>query len=244
MFTSDIKGVTGVKQSFYGNDDSCLFKFFVLWSEPQAAFVWGVGLGIHCICFVIVVISHLLIGILSSYKSDVPVAGAAGWRRELRAKISAIIISDLCCWVPFLVCCVLHTAEVVDMSPWYSTFSIVILPLNSVLNPILYTDHIFNKLIVLFNIGKKHFDAWKNVLLGMFDSETRDLRKGRTVDVQDPETGEVCEVQDSGSGELCEVQYPGSGEICEVQDLGSGETCEVQDLGSGETFEVQEPGSG
>eukprot|EP00116_Pleurobrachia_bachei_P003152 sb/3463414/ len=95
MFTNHEteRGVQGAKQSFYGNDALSVFKYFVLWSEPQAGFVWGLCLAIHCLCF-------------------------------------------LACWVPFLVCCVLHTAEVVDMTEWYSTFSIAIMPLNSVLNPI------------------------------------------------------------------------------------------------------------
>ena len=43
----------------------------------------------------------------------------------------------------------LHYFMIVDASPWYTTFSIVILPINSVLNPVLYDPYLgtlFDKL--------------------------------------------------------------------------------------------------
>jgi hypothetical protein len=36
----------------------------------------------------------------------------------------------------------LHYLEVVDATPWYSVFSMIILPINSVINPLLYNDFI------------------------------------------------------------------------------------------------------
>eukprot|EP00116_Pleurobrachia_bachei_P017520 sb/3477782/ len=54
--------------------------------------------------------------------------------------------------MPFLICCVLHTAEIMDMSPWYQIFSLNILPLNAILNPVLYSD-LFT---TVWNFIKKH----------------------------------------------------------------------------------------
>eukprot|EP00116_Pleurobrachia_bachei_P005246 sb/3465508/ len=41
-------------------------------------------------------------------------------------------------WVPFTVLCALHSLQLVDGTPWYGLFSVLILPLNSVINPIIY----------------------------------------------------------------------------------------------------------
>eukprot|EP00116_Pleurobrachia_bachei_P008182 sb/3468444/ len=174
MFTSEMIGVEGVKQSFYANDDSCIFKYFVLPSEPQAVFVWILGLAIHCLCFVIVVVCHLFILILSTRESAAAPQNALDRNRQLQSIISTIILTDFCCWFPFLMCCVLHTAEVVDMTEWYATFSIAIIPLNSVMNPILYTDlyksimeWISNKISVLVSAMTMMTEKWSNVVMLM-----------------------------------------------------------------------------
>eukprot|EP00116_Pleurobrachia_bachei_P000653 sb/3460915/ len=175
MFTSDIKGVQGTKQSFYGNDASCIFKYFVLWSEPQAGFVWGLGLVINCVCLVVVMVCHVAIAILTSREAQS--VDVADRNRKLQGKITAIILTDFCCWVPFLVCCILHTAEVVDMTPWYSIFSIAILPLNSVLNPILYSD-LYTRITGLVDVHKM-----TTFVLGMWNW----IKKGGSVGNVDEE---------------------------------------------------------
>ena len=58
----------------------------------------------------------------------------------MNRKISIIITTDFLCWMPFILICVLHYLELLDATPWYSIFSMVILPINSVINPLLYND--------------------------------------------------------------------------------------------------------
>ena len=59
---------------------------------------------------------------------------------RLQRKISIIILTDFLCWVPFVIICFLHTIGQIDASPWYALLSILILPVNSVINPLLYDD--------------------------------------------------------------------------------------------------------
>jgi hypothetical protein len=40
----------------------------------------------------------------------------------------------------------LHFLEILDATPWYSVFSMVVLPTNSVINPWLYDDFIIRKI--------------------------------------------------------------------------------------------------
>jgi hypothetical protein len=66
--------------------------------------------------------------------------------QKMNRRITIIITTDFCCWVPFIVICTLHFLEILDATPWYSVFSMVVLPINSVINPLLYDDTIIRKM--------------------------------------------------------------------------------------------------
>jgi hypothetical protein len=51
-------------------------------------------------------------------------------------------LTDFFCWAPFIVISALHYYLIVDASSWYATFSILILPINSVINPVLYDPYL------------------------------------------------------------------------------------------------------
>ena len=146
MFTNNYGGISQRFLGFYGNDPVCLFKFFVSPDEPQATFSWFI-LTANLICFGEISISYLIVSIITSTSSSSLSEGATGdhvRNRNLRLqrKVSVIILTDFLCWVPFIIICLLHTKEVVDASPWYALLSILILPINSVINPLLYDDTI------------------------------------------------------------------------------------------------------
>ena len=127
---------------FYGNDGVCLFKYFVQQDDPQLSFVWGI-LALNFFCFVIISICYIAIGIASSRSSKDLTRGNNQIQQRnnrMNRKIAIIITTDFLCWVPFIVICGLHFSEVLDATPWYSLFSIIILPINSVINPLLYDD--------------------------------------------------------------------------------------------------------
>ena len=136
------------KVDFYGNDGVCLFKYFVQNQDPQKLFVWSI-LVLNFICFVLISISYLFIGILSR-RSSKSVASSENNRQiaqrnnRMNQRIAMIITTDFLCWVPFILICILHSVEVIDATPWYSIFSMVILPINSVINPLLYDDVVTN----------------------------------------------------------------------------------------------------
>ena len=136
------------KLDFYGNDGVCLFKYFVQKQDPQRLFVWSI-LSLNFICFVFISISYLVIGILSR-RSSQSVASSnnnqqiAKRNSRMNRRITIIITTDFLCWIPFIVTCVLHSLEVIDATPWYAVFSMVILPINSVINPFLYDDALGN----------------------------------------------------------------------------------------------------
>ena len=138
------------KLDFYGNDGVCLFKYFVKDQDPQRLFVWSI-LTVNFVCFILITVSYVVIGLIS-HKSSKSLTQSGGNQqvsqrnRKMNRKISIIILTDFLCWIPFIVICVLHSIELLDAtpSPWYSLFSIIILPINSVINPLIYDDTISN----------------------------------------------------------------------------------------------------
>eukprot|EP00116_Pleurobrachia_bachei_P001290 sb/3461552/ len=168
MFSTDYGTVSGKKVSFYGNDPVCMFKFFVLSNDPQVVFVW-LYISLHLLCFVVVAVCHIFIVVLSKKAAD---GANRHSNNRLGHKVTLLCLTDFCCWIPFLICCALHTAEVVDMSPWYQVFSLNILPINSVLNPLLYSDtptKIFDVLrpVMIMERIRENFNYWPSIR-GMF----------------------------------------------------------------------------
>ena len=144
MFTNIHAGVSHETLGFYGNDPVCLFKFFVSSDEPQSAYSWSL-LATNFVCFGVISISYLAVFVITSASSLSQSQGVTGdmvrsRNNRLQRKISIIILTDFLCWVPFVIICFLHTIGQIDASPWYALLSILILPVNSVINPLLYDD--------------------------------------------------------------------------------------------------------
>ena len=101
MFSQDLdyKDLTEKvdKVEFYGNDGVCMFKYFVQNDDPQRLFVWSI-LTINFVCFVLISLSYLLIGILSR-KSSEGVASSQNKQiekrnRRMNQRIAVIIATD------------------------------------------------------------------------------------------------------------------------------------------------------
>ena len=117
----------------------------------------------------------------------------------MNQRIAFIITTDFVCWVPFIIICILHSAEVLDGTPWYSIFSIFFLPLNSVINPLIYDDTVTNliaapvKKIANLVSGSAVFqslrDRWSS-------AKQEDIELEHVVQVQDGEAaGTIAEAE-------------------------------------------------
>ena len=103
----------------------------------------------------------------------------------MEAKIAAIILTDFLCWVPLTAVCFLHFIEVIDATPWYPIFSSILLPLNSVINPVLYNRKIeraiFTHLLRMVEPAPQMVTSMRTVLSEVDEGGNTDtvrLRKG------------------------------------------------------------------
>jgi hypothetical protein len=173
------------KQDFYGNDGVCLFKYFVHKDDPQKEFVWAI-LAVNFACFIFISISYILIS-LASKDSSKDVASAQNKiriderNRKMNRRITIIIATDFCCWVPFIVICSLHSLQVLDATPWYSIFSMTVLPINSVINPLLYDDAVTGVLRATFQsistkfINSTIYQSWENYIANVGAAERQGI---------------------------------------------------------------------
>jgi len=200
------------KVDFYGNDGVCLFKFFVKNDDPQRDFVWTI-LALNLVCFILITVSYLFIGYLSQTSSSkIHLAGSNREifqrNRKIDRKISIIIATDFICWIPFIVICVLHSFEVLDATPWYGVSSVIILPINSVMNPLIYGNSlaILIKIKIPFQILKsfitrtKFYQTLTETLTREFQRIVQTLRTllGLSTTAETIELGEVVTTRQMG----------------------------------------------
>ena len=111
--------------------------------------VW-LMLCVNLVCFIFITVSYILINIttrLSLKRSGSNQnAHIQKGSREIQNRITLIIVTDFVCWVPFIMVSALHNLNLIDATHWYTTFAMTVLPLNSVINPLLY-DNKLRKLV-------------------------------------------------------------------------------------------------
>ena len=136
-----VSGVEGESVHFYGNSGVCVFKYLVTKTDPQKWFTVSVLLT-NLACFITISFSYIIIN-ARTIRSSQMLTGSKNKvlknrNRKLQLKVSAIIFTDFLCWVPFTIICFLHFGGYIDATLWYPIFSSIILPINSVINPLLY----------------------------------------------------------------------------------------------------------
>ena len=151
MFSNNYGDLRRKKVHFYGNEGVCIFKYFVKISDPQLHFVW-INLTIDFTCFLCITVCYSIInrGSRSTNKFSTAMMSIGSDEKalynrrnqRLQRNITKIIITDFLCWIPFIFTSILHTFEVLDATFLYSYCSIVLLSINSVINPLLYDNYI------------------------------------------------------------------------------------------------------
>ena len=144
MFTSDYNNGTLDRRKihFYGADGVCLFKYFVQNDDPQKTFVW-LCLGVNLFCFLTISLCYGLIIVITEISGEtveleeIEEMQLVREKKKDQRKIALIILTDFVCWVPFIFVCGLHSLELIDATPTYPIFSLIILPINSVINPLI-----------------------------------------------------------------------------------------------------------
>ena len=154
MFSQHYGNLARKPVHFYGNDGLCLFKYFVRTDDARRnrqssgsgvemndPVVWTM-LAVNLICFTIM--TYCYVKIIRNTKESTQSSGQYDNPERLREnramhnRIMVIIGTDFMCWIPFIFISGLHNLGAINASSWYSSFAMTVLPLNSVINPLIY----------------------------------------------------------------------------------------------------------
>ena len=90
--------------------------------------------------FALIFIATSYASIYLKSTSSVPTEQASDRGRKMQRKITILILTDVTCWLPICVMSFLSMRSIVIPSILYAVSAIILLPINSSLNPVIYTD--------------------------------------------------------------------------------------------------------
>ena len=194
MFSQDYGTLSRKPVHFYGNDGVCLFKYFVRTDDARRSrqspgsgarmndpVVWTM-LVVNLICFMIM--THCYIRIIRNTRQSTQTSGQYDnpqrlkENRAMEKRIMVIIVTDFMCWVPFIFISGLHNLGTIDASDWYTSFAMIVLPLNSVINPLIYDKQLgglimrkFREVTAFIKLGTTSVITW---IIGLLRRRTDD----------------------------------------------------------------------
>ena len=139
---------------YYGQTSVCMPRFFLVRGENAWEYSFAV-ICINFVCFLIIAISYIVIYILST-KRKYEKSNQQRQKKNAttQKRICRIIISDFLCWIPICITAFVKFSGVYVDDVVYVVSAGLLLPINSVLNPFLYSS-LYDKLKDKFKLFKK-----------------------------------------------------------------------------------------
>ena len=209
MFSHEYGNLTRSPVHFYGNDGVCLYKYFVRTDdarrsrqpeENQTGFngdpvVWTM-LAVNLFCFIVITICYIVI-ICKTRQSSQRSGQQDNQERQkneraIQNKIMIIITTDFLCWVPFIMISGLHNLEYINASKWYSSFAMIVLPFNSVINPLVYDKALGELIGRKFGWLKKAVRSCRSPIATAIGGSPRN---GASEGIQEPEVTGVTAIE-------------------------------------------------
>ena len=84
--------------------------------------------------------------------------------KKLQTKIAAIIATDFVTWIPFIVMAILYSHNLIkddDLNFIYPFCSFVLLPINSVINPVIYNGDVIFRFLKGIFIKKGNYHKYQ-----------------------------------------------------------------------------------
>ena len=123
---------------YYSVSGVCLPKFYRTADDVSHFNIMSAAI----ICFNFFALIFIAASYASIYlksTSSVPTQ-ASGRARKMQRKITILIFVDVACWLPICIMSFLSMGSIVIPSILYAVSAIILLPINSSLNPVIYTD--------------------------------------------------------------------------------------------------------
>ena len=175
VFTPNLPDVQGKSLKFYGSDGVCLFKYFVSPDDPQRIFSLTI-LTLNLVCFGIISATYIYVVVAARGPSSAGKTTSRDQRNSrLHTKITLMVATNVVSWVPFGVICLLHTVDKIDATPFYNVSSVLLLPINSCVNPIIYSNIIMH----LYQWITNKNSSWMLIFRTKLDQSIQTINQSR-----------------------------------------------------------------
>ena len=128
---------------YYGETSVCMPRFYVAYGESSWEFTLAM-MTLNFLSFIFIAVSYFII-----YKQSTSSSAKLGTKRPdhqaatMQKRIARIIATDFCCWIPICVMAFVRLGvEFSDIA--YQISAVLLLPINSAMNPILFSPLIDN----------------------------------------------------------------------------------------------------
>lgn len=126
---------------YYGTHAVCLPKIFVTTEDPAWEYSF-VLMTLNFVLFVYIVVLYFLMSKprLLRQKSTLPKKRGKSPAKNVQKRVALLVASDFACWVPCCMIAFLRLGGVNVSNTVYAFAAIILLPINSALNPVLYSN--------------------------------------------------------------------------------------------------------
>ena len=109
--------------------------------SPGLYFSVALFLGFNLLCMLIIIFCYvLLVKTVSETSEDVGRSREMKEQIKLTARVTAIVMTDVCCWLPIILMGILVQSGAVELEAKVYVWTVMfVLPFNSTINPLLYT---------------------------------------------------------------------------------------------------------
>ena len=109
--------------------------------SPGLYFSVSLFLGFNLLCMLIIIFCYVvLVKTVSETSEDVGRSREMKEQIELTARVTAIVMTDVCCWLPIILMGILVQSGAVELEAEVYAWTVMfVLPFNSTINPLLYT---------------------------------------------------------------------------------------------------------
>ena len=129
----------GVEFGYYGQTSVCMARFYVVRGENG----WEYSLGIiiiNFLAFVYIAVGYIIV-FKKSFESQIKIKDVQRGtnRSTMQRRILRIIITDFLCWIPICIMAFMNFSGISVNDVAYDVSAGLLLPINSALNPLLYS---------------------------------------------------------------------------------------------------------
>ena len=127
---------------YYGETSICMPRLYVKRGDGAWEYTFSI-MTVNFVAFIFIVVSYVAIYIHSTKKAKALGNSSKQSSKQesvMQTKIARIIATDFCCWIPISIMSYLRIGGVEFSSVVYQISAVFLLPINSLLNPFLYSS--------------------------------------------------------------------------------------------------------